>query len=291
MYIIYRYYSGENLKGRPPYYSKRLALASFVRAVRHTPGVRVIFLHDGPVPEDVRKVMASTGELLPISAGSNRQSYLRAIQLPRQLGWDPESFAFLCEDDYLYLPDALTRLQAAVDTYRDVDYFTPYTIYRLDEPAELGVLDGLAWERILSTTSTFGGRVRVLLEDERLLGLCPFSGGAWDYATCLAFQGKPAFAWTELWRDVSFRGEEATGLFRARLAARAVSRAVVNLRSHRRRARQRVLAAPNPNIATHLETEYLAPNQDWLAIGTETAAWALAEGLPLDLSIPLTIAS
>ena len=32
MHIVYRIYGGENLKGRPPYYSKRTSLASALLA-------------------------------------------------------------------------------------------------------------------------------------------------------------------------------------------------------------------------------------------------------------------
>lgn len=292
MYVIYRYYAGENQKGRPPFYSKRLALASFVRAVRRTPDLRVIFLHDGPVPEDVRQLMAATGELLPVAGGSNRRSYIRAVQLPRLLGWDPNDFVFFSEDDYLYLPDALSQLKAAVETYRAIDYFTIYTMHHLDDASELGTIDGLAWQPILSTTSTFGGRGAIIMEDERLLTLCPFSGGAWDHTTCLTFQGKRPFEWADLWQEASFRGDlDQLGsdprppYFRERLAARAVVRGVVNLRANRRREQCRVIAGPVVSIATHLETEFLAPGHDWTLIAAETAEWARGEGLPFDLPV------
>ena len=295
MYVIYRFYAGENQKGRPPYYSKRLALASFVRAVRQTPDLKVIFLHDGPVPEDIRQVMAATGELLPVMGGSNRRSYIRAVQLPRLLGWDADSFVFFSEDDYLYLPDALSQLQVAVDTYRQIDYFTTYTIHRLEHDALLGEIDGLGWEQILSTTSTFGGRVRVVKEDERLLTLCPYSGGAWDYATCLAYQGERPYEWADLWQEATFRGDvdalgaERPPFFRGRLAARAVARGVVNLRANRRQEMRKIIAAPVVNIATHLETEFLAEGHDWAAIAAETAEWAQTEGLPFELAVPVPV--
>lgn len=284
MYVIYRYHAGENRKGRPAYYSKALSLASFLRAAEAVPGLRVLFLHDGPVSEEIRTVMSAAGQLLPVTAGSNRRSYLRAMQIPRLQGWDPASFVFFSEDDYLYLPNALHQVKAAVDQYPLIDYFTPYTITRESEPAGLGAVDGWPWERILSTTSTFGGRVRAVLQDEKLLMLCPFSGGAWDYATCLAYRGEPPFKWPELFEELTFRGDGPLP-HKARLSARSLARIVVNVRSHRLQNYHRLLAAPVTNTATHMETEFLAEGHDWEAVARETAEWVRAKGLPLTLPL------
>ena len=282
MYVIYRYHAGENRKGRPAYYSKMLSLLSFLRAVEGVPDLRVLFLHDGPVSGEVRELMAGAGQLLPVTAGSNRRSYLKAVQLPREFGWDPDDFVFFSEDDYLYLPNAITQLQAAVAAYPLIDYFTPYTIHREDEPSGLSVLDGVPWERILSTTSTFGGRVKAILKDERLLMLCPLSGGAWDYATCLAYRGEPPFPWPELRDEFMFR-REGTLLKKARFSARSIARVVVNVRAHRLQEHRRFLAAPWPNVATHLETEFLAEGHDWSVVAQDTAAWARAQGFAVEL--------
>ena len=59
LHLIYRSYGGENRKGRPDFYSKQVALASFVRSFRALePGqAEVVFLNDGPIPADLHALI------------------------------------------------------------------------------------------------------------------------------------------------------------------------------------------------------------------------------------------
>lgn len=274
LHVIYRYHAGENAKGRPDYYSKRLALSSFLRAVDQCrPGPDVVFLHDGPVPADVAQAMARHGRLLPVRGGSARASYLRAVTLPRRLGWADEAFALLSEDDYLYRPSALTRFRAAAEAAPPGRYLAPYTS-DWTRPVPATAPSAEQWWSARSATSTFGARVSTLKEDERLLQFCTLAGGAWDFATCLTLQGRPPYAWSQLARAVTGRSPSDPERDVRRLAARAVVRAAVNVRAHRRPSRCRSLAAPEPNIATHLEIQFLAAGHDWAALADETAEWA-----------------
>ena len=53
LHVVYRSYGGENAKGRPPYYSKLLALTSMVRAAELAgEHVHLVFLNDGTIPAD-----------------------------------------------------------------------------------------------------------------------------------------------------------------------------------------------------------------------------------------------
>ena len=47
--IIYRSYGGENMKDRPPYYGKTLALQSLLRAAEAV-DADILFMNDGPHP-------------------------------------------------------------------------------------------------------------------------------------------------------------------------------------------------------------------------------------------------
>ena len=62
VHLVLRSYGGENLKRRPSYYSKLLALTSFVRAASRLPDAEVIFLNDGPVPPLHLELMERFGE-------------------------------------------------------------------------------------------------------------------------------------------------------------------------------------------------------------------------------------
>ncbi|WP_432563179.1 hypothetical protein [Kineococcus sp. SYSU DK003] len=261
LHVVYRSHGGENSKGRPPWYSKRVGLQSFCRAVdlvrtqRPAADTEVVFLNDGPVPADRLELMRAWGDPVTIEGGSNRRSYLTALGLPRRRGWAPEDLLLLAEDDYLWRPEALVALVDAAGEPRHAAaaYFAPYG----QDVPDTGL--PVRWERLESTTSTFAVRVGAVLQDERLLRLCALSGGDFDYASCLTLQGRRRFALRELvehhdpapgtpaWRNVLRRGY-LLGM-----------RAAVDVRSLRRPSRRRVLLGAQPALATHMEDGWIVP--------------------------------
>ncbi len=274
LHVVYRYHPGENAKGRPGYYSKALALASLLRsaqACREVPDL--VFAHDGPVEDHLREVMQEHGSLHPIRGGSARRSYLSALLLTRRLCWDPADLVLLVEDDYLFVPQALGAVLDAAQALPPGWYVTPYTDDWDEASAPQPEIDG-GWRRARSTTSTFGTSVATLGEDGGLLRLCPYSGGAWDTATCLTLQGRPPFTWQRLAVEARGVSSEDDGQGRRRIAARALVRAVLMVRAHRRPSRRRALAAPRPNLATHLEEGWLSPGRNWEQVAEETLTWA-----------------
>ena len=64
LHLVYRSYGGENLKRRPFYYSKMLALISFVRAATKVRDAELLFLNDGPIPDDKLAVMSRYGRVV-----------------------------------------------------------------------------------------------------------------------------------------------------------------------------------------------------------------------------------
>lgn len=261
LHVVYRSHGGENAKGRPDWYSKRVGLESFCRALERVRDERpdaeaeVVFLNDGPVPPDRLDLMARWGDPVTIDGGSNRRSYLTALGLPRRRGWDGRDVLLLAEDDYLWRPEALVAL---VDAARDprhaaADYFAPYG----EEVPDTGL--PVRWERLESTTSTFAARVHALREDERLLWLCALSGGNFDYASCLTLQGRRRFTL----RELLDHHEPADGTPAWKSALRRAyltgMRTAVDVRSLRRPSRRRVLLGAEPALATHMEDGWIAP--------------------------------
>ncbi|MEI2764230.1 MAG: hypothetical protein V9F82_00840 [Dermatophilaceae bacterium] len=124
---MYRSYGGENLKGRPPFYSKDLALWSLLRAAQSA-AVRPTFLNDGPIPEARLDVMGSRGEVRSLSQrpAGMRSSYWSALRFAARSSWPDDDVVLFSEDDYLYTPDALVRLAEAADALPGVSYFAPY---------------------------------------------------------------------------------------------------------------------------------------------------------------------
>lgn len=88
IHIVYRSPGRENTKPRPSFYTKRLALASFIRAVDRCHEVgSVLFVNDGPLPRGTLEMMGSAGEVLDRTGLNLTRSYREAIALPVTRGW------------------------------------------------------------------------------------------------------------------------------------------------------------------------------------------------------------
>jgi hypothetical protein len=148
--------------------------------------------------------------VVQVSCGSNRASLRRVLALPRERGWPGGDLVWFAEDDYLYSAHALAGVVTAARELPRADYFAVYSMLRFDRYATRSspIIAGRVradgdpdavrlgpsrWYEAVSTTSTFGARVRTLLEDEWLLRSAPFVGGAFDHATCLTLQGYRPF--------------------------------------------------------------------------------------------------
>ncbi|MCW2616114.1 MAG: hypothetical protein JWN08_3108 [Frankiales bacterium] len=281
LHVVYRSYGGENRKGRPDWYSKVLALTSLVRAVEAVDGdVEVLFVNDGPVPEERLSLMHRAGhEVLRIDKGSNRGSLRWALRLAERRGWPPDDLVLLLEDDYLLVPTALQEVVQAARRWTAVDYFAVYGQPSTARPTTYGQqgpdssASGQSWVPFDSTTSSFAVRVGALLVDHARLSLLPFTGGAWDHATCMVVQGRPPFSL----RDTFLPDPAPAGTPAHRRAARVAALAAVRLLGQasavRRPTRRRLLYGPAVPVATHMETGLISDGRDWPALAAETEAW------------------
>jgi hypothetical protein len=297
---IYRSHGGENDKSRPSYYSKLLALASFVRAIDHveTP-VEITFVNDGPVPNDARHLMEAVGRVLAFERLGCRGSYAKALTLAVDCRGDESDIVWLCEDDYLYRPDALAQLLSAARLIPWASYFALYSSFPTPGGAENGedaalvsprwrdeasvTVDGHEWRHAVSTTSTFGARFPALRRDRRLLRMALYSAHAWDHQTCLAYQGYPPFRGRWLLQDPT---ERSTGSVQSRIKVLGATpvKVIVDAMAYRRTRQPGLLVAPRPALATHLELPFIAPGTDWGAEAEATTAWARARGIPVATS-------
>jgi hypothetical protein len=301
LHVVYRSHGGENAKDRPSFYSKLLALASLVRAAAEAgQPVELVFLNDGPIPGDRLDLMRAAGEVVPRTRLGFRGSYRAGIALPLERGWPDEDLVWFGEDDYLYQARALRDLLAASEAFPEASYLALYaSIGRRppeggEQPGYAPVparwrdsgpvpVNGHAWRRGLSTTWTFGGRMRALREDRHILSRTLYTGLAGcDHAMCLLYQGMQPFPWRSLGRDLLLAGEGDT-VRRAKRCAIVPVKAAFNLWSYRRAGRGRLLVAADPPLATHLESEHLALGTDWQAVTEECAAWAARRGIAVRL--------
>lgn len=290
--IVYRSYGGDNAKDRPAYYGKPLALRSLLRAADAV-DCEIVFLNDGPVSEEVLDLMRGRGEIVELPGLGLFGSLMAALRLPSERGWADDDVVYFCEDDYLHTADALVRLQAATGRLA-ADYFALYGTLPAERaagrvsdpahvqprgwrPAEVAVGDQ-QWVRVLGTTSTFGVRVAALRADLSIVrqARIPHRNMYRDWDVSLAYQGFEPYAWGGLLRDLVLLTPAGSLRERVRTAVLAPFRMAMNLRSHRRTGNRHVLMAASPNLATHLETEFLATGRDWEQVARETREWAEA---------------
>lgn len=283
--VVYRYAPGGNGKERPDFFSKELALASFLRSVeRASVPVDVHFLVDGGAPRRVLTTMAAAGRVTVGSWGSNRRSYLEQLRVVVAGEVDAE-FVWFSEDDYLYGEDAIDELAEAVRAMPAVDYFAltgPTLVERLECRRAQREVDvpglprstrayaapgGRPWRAIPSTTSTFGARRAALLEDARILRAAPLSGAAWDRTTLLAVQGVRPYPWPSLLTDLVVGSSPAARHQRLRAGWKVAARIGMNVLSMRAPSRRRVVAAPPEELIAHLELPFEAREEDWLEAG------------------------
>jgi hypothetical protein len=298
--IVYRSAETENTKPRPPYYSKTLALVSVLRAMAPLGSdAEIVFVNDGEIPAERLALMQAHGTVRVIDGGSNRATFRSVVAREAELAGGPDDLVWFAEDDYLYSPAALTTLMSAAQAFPDTAYFALYGSDSLDvdAPGRRPVLrtehgtDGLpdapragaaSWFRSAATTSTFGVRGSALREDAGLLRRMPYTGGAWDRATCLALQGYLPFGLADLLPDVD--GSVLRGL------ARGAVRAGIGATSVRRPSRHRLLRGSDPELIWHMEVHTdltrSRPSSttaavDWNAVAVDTMFWAADRGIPV----------
>jgi hypothetical protein len=295
--LVYRSYGGENLKNRPPYYGKRVALLSFLRALEPVRDrAEVVFVNDGPVSEEIARLQAGVGRVLELPRVGLRGSYVFALDLPRRLGWADDDVVWYGEDDYLYRPEALQNLAAAAEAMPQADYFALYGLTPTQVPDDAlpprprgwrytvaGEVDGVRWERILSTTSSFGGRAGAITADRGIFHFCmvPHKTMFRDHDTCVVLQGYEPHPYPRLARALTVRGDRSLKQW-VRDVVLLPFLVATNLRAHRRPANRRLFVAAVPNLATHLELDNLGVGTDWARVAQDVERWAARrEGAPL----------
>jgi len=294
---VYRSYGGENTKNRPPYYTKALALLSFVRTTSNVADVDVVFVNDGPIPRDRLEIMNRFGRVVQIADRPQgmRASYRFALALADQEGWADDDVVSFHEDDYLYTADAFPALSEAAAHLTEASYFSLYgdrpdyadpdvrsshSLPRAWAPADDLTVGGRRWFNRPSITSTFAARVGMLRDDLPIFHQCmrPFRRRFLDHETCLLYQACVPYHGIELLTGLPNDFEPSLrGVVRTLVLI--PYRVALNIRARRQPEPHRLYVL-TPNEATHLEHPVVSPDQDWLAVAAEVLRWAAAQGLP-----------
>jgi hypothetical protein len=280
-HFVYRSTGKENRKKRPAYYSKAVALASFLAAVDALPvSGDIVFVNDAPIPAALEDVMRQHGLVINVPGLTMLTSYQRALAVPEERGWAADDLVYFSEDDYLYQPDAFVSLVDVACQAPAEAYFALYASYAGLEPSGQPVPAdrrrrersgasyvgaGRPWVTALSTTSSFGARVQTLRKDRLLHRYAPRTGGPWDHAISLAHSGRLAFDWRDLSAPLispDYRLAHAARQFTLRLGLDALS---IASKYH-----PRPLIAAVPALATHMEEPHVAAGTDWSAVAAAT---------------------
>jgi hypothetical protein len=219
MRVVLRAHGGGNAKPRPEFFSKRLCALSILRAAEQCDERPwLVLLVDGSVPDDFDGIPERFDEVVNIAGGSTKRSYKAAIDFIVQSRWHDDDLVFLCEDDYLLLPNALADIQRADAQLGSGRYLCGYepdnsayfakvrtqrTVWVNDDV--VATIGDVRWKRIVSGTSTFAMRVGVLRRDRREHILGAYSGSAFDHTVAMVLAGEQPYRWTRLFADQKSR--------------------------------------------------------------------------------------
>jgi hypothetical protein len=296
VHAIYRSTGSDNQKSRPPYYDKTLCLLSFMRAVQQCrEPVEVIFLNDGPIPDERLRIMSAAGEVMALSGVGNFPSKRAALSLIDWRRWEDSDLLYMAEDDYLYLPEALDCLVAAAKEIPQASYFSLYDFPRYDNLGEQAYDRGKTrvfiggarhWRLVASTPDTFGARIEAMRADAWLHWLgtrSPQTGSPFIrrdkqlpapspvHAIWNATQGLGPY---QMVHAIIHRMGFMAGIPKDRVIRRFRLGRALRGRLRSARTANRLLIAPLPSLATHLELPHVSPLVDWAAVAAQTSRWA-----------------
>jgi hypothetical protein len=263
LHTIYRSSPVESRKNRPPFYSKDLALRSFLEALSGIPEHDRLFVNDGQLPEPRNTLTREAGEIVQLDGVGNCRSYRACVSLAEIRPWRDDDWVYIVEDDYLHEPGAIRALIGAAAAIPHASYLTVYDhpdYYRLRRHrAFMAVarqsyrVDATEWRQVRSTCLTYAARVGALRRDAWLHYLCSRTAGApSDYAIWATLTGwGVSFALPRILKPPS------------RPNSRRVARAWLRPSEHPPKV---TICAARPGLATHLEEGMLGPDRDWAAI-------------------------
>jgi hypothetical protein len=201
--------------------------------------------------------------LVPLPAVGNHATFGKQIDI--LLSQTDSKFVYLAEDDYVYHPKQFGRMISYMNTYKDVDFISPYDhldCYTLEihrRPKWLRVHSGQHWRTAASTCLTFLTRKETLASNEanfRTYCRRNYDCSLWLSMTKFSIFNPVQtlrFALTERWF--------------AKIVAKAWIYGWVQILFGKRA----LLWVPVPAIATHLDARALSPNFDWHALMNEEA--------------------
>lgn len=258
--VLYRTIPGDNPKGRPDFYSKRVCALSLAESLQKGSDSTCFVINDAPDPGAGAEALK---ERLPIElvtqeSRGNAGTYRQAVEIALEMG-RPGDLIYFAEDDYLYHPDAFPALVEAAETLPPhVGYLTlfehpnNYNVGRqgVSSSGSVYLVGSQVWRSVISMCMTFAVRIEALRADCDLHFRWSRGKHPNDFALSLALQS-----------GMVGRSLLATGSREARKQAQKLAR-----RAIREPGAARLVTAC-PSFACHLGLRHgLAPGRDWEAL-------------------------
>lgn len=236
----------------------RLSLQTFKQGIGSLRVKLWVLLDNCPPPyQELVELLFSeyTPEIIQLPGIGNEATFDKQIEiLLRQCAADLVYFA---EDDYLYVPGALERGVAFLKRHPEADFLTLYdhpdyyTKY-IHKIRGFNVLEeGVCWRTVVSTCLTFMTRRSVLAETAHVLRTYTRKNsdlGVWLVLTKVRMMNPWAII-RSLSEGAFFLGSYLLGLRHGW--------------QYLFFGKRRTLWAPDPSLATHMESKYIAPKVDW----------------------------
>jgi len=236
--FLYRLYPGEGCKSRPLFYSKELALKSFIeayRAVDHDKRL-IMVVDSNDLSKNMHEIVCGEAESTLFLGGiGNSNSYMKTLDYVESA--DNVDYFYLSEDDYLYRPNAFLEFVDVMNSIVSPDYVTlydhPHRYMGSDNRTyfygeKIFVAGRHHWRTVESTCMTFGGRISALRAD---IGIH---------------------------RSLSHNKQNPRD--------RQIWYKTLGIGRYFWRFPKRLLIGPIPSLATHMEDKFLAPTVDWNSV-------------------------
>ncbi len=240
----------------------RLGLESFKQGLGNLQARVYVLLDNCPPAYErmVRETLLSEGvELIHLPGIGNRNTFaLQVDVLSRQRSAD---LVFFAEDDYLYLPNSIETMVEFFKANPEVVFATPYDhadytrlrIHRTGHSRTMR-MEAQRWHTVTSTCLTFMARHDALVQNADIMR--SYQKGNSDLGLWLALTKRTIFNPFAILASM-FDGRFcfASHYFAWRYGLRQILK-----------GRRYDLWAPTPSLATHMDSQGLAPGIDWVQI-------------------------
>ena len=195
-------------------------------------------------------------EFLYLQSVGNKGTF--ELQMKILLEQDFSQYVYFAEDDYFYLPDQFVSMVKFLSENPDVDFISPYDhldYYNLDLHKHdnlIRIANGKHWRTANSTCLTFLTKKNILQETKSVFN--SYMDGNYD-----------ASLWISLTKKKVLNGKAIVQyFFKDKFLYDVVKQAWLKCWKQIIFGRKFSLWVPIPSAATHMDSNYLSPNVDWI---------------------------